>query len=96
MPPIDAPTWSLPPLDVLVNAADRGLHPWVIAHVAEPIRRESLREEIGFWLNKAAQDMEYAKGYASVAPQTGQPAEAYLDRWIGLDDGGHILVGPAT
>lgn len=94
MPPIHEPPGLLPSLDVLVDAADRGLHPWVHAHVPEPIRRESLANEIGFWLNTAAQDLEYARGYAAVAPQSGQPDEAYLDRWIGLASGGHVLVGP--
>jgi len=94
MAPSDAPAESLPPLRVLVDAADAGLHPWVHDHVPEDIRRASLEEEIGFWLNTAAQDVGYAEGYASVAPQIGQPSEAYFDRWVPLGSGGHVLVGP--
>lgn len=94
VPSSDPPIDSLPSLRVLVDAADAGLHPWVHDHVAEDIRRASLEEEIGFWLNTAAQDIEYAVGYAKVAPQSGEPPEAYLDRWIGIRSGGHVLVGP--
>jgi GNAT superfamily N-acetyltransferase len=85
---------SLPTLAVLVQAADIGLHPWVRDHVPQAVRRAALEVELGFWLNTAARDMNYAIGYAGQAPQIGQPAEAYLDRWIGLDRDAHVLVGP--
>jgi GNAT superfamily N-acetyltransferase len=85
---------DLPPLDVIVAAADSSLHPWVRTHVAEPIRRASLEEELGFWLNTAARDMRYATTYAEAAPQSGEPPEAYLDRWLPLPDGAHVLAGP--
>src|SRR5688500_5907674 len=85
---------DLPPLDVIVAAADASLHPWVHAHVAEPVRRASLGEELSFWLNTAAQDMGYATGFAEAAPQSGEPPEAYLDRWLPLPDGSHVLAGP--
>jgi GNAT superfamily N-acetyltransferase len=85
---------DLPPLDVIVTAADASLHPWVHAHVAEPIRRACLEEELSFWLNTAAQDMDYATGYAQAAPESGEPPEAYLDRWLPLPDGSHVLAGP--
>lgn len=85
---------ELPPLDLLVTAADASLHPWVRAHVAEPVRRRALEEELGFWLNTAARDMDYATTYAEAAPQSGEPAEAYWDRWLPLSDGAHILAGP--
>jgi GNAT superfamily N-acetyltransferase len=85
---------DLPPLDVIVTAAESSLHPWVRTHVAEPIRRASLEEELGFWLNTAARDMHYATTYAEAAPQSGEPPEAYLDRWLPLPDGAHVLAGP--
>lgn len=94
MLPGDLTAESLPPLSVLVTAADAGLHPWVHEHVPEPVRRAALEEEIGFWLNTAAQDPDHARRFADVAPPIGQPLEAYLDRWIELTSGGHVLAGP--
>lgn len=85
---------ELPALDSLVLAADASLHPWVREHVPEAVRRAALEEELGFWLNTAAQDLEYATSYAQAAPQSGEPPEAYLDRWLPLPDGAHILAGP--
>jgi len=85
---------GLPTLAVLVDAADAGLHPWVRGHFPEPVRRAALEQELGFWLNTAAQDTDYATSYAKVAPQSGQPAEAYLDRWVALGANAHVLVGP--
>lgn len=85
---------ELPPLQLLVTAADASLHPWVHAHVPEPTRRAALAEELSFWLHTAAQDMEYATNYAQGAPESGEPPEAYLDRWLRLPDGAHILAGP--
>lgn len=87
----DAP---LPPLSVLVDAADSGLHPWVRDNVSPAVRRSALAEELGFWLDTAAQDLDYARAYARAAPQSGAPASAYLDRWLTLDSGGHVLAGP--
>jgi hypothetical protein len=85
---------SLPTLTVLVEAADAGLHPWVLDHVPAPVRRAALEEELGFTLNTAARDMEYATAFAKDAPQSGQPARAYLDRWVALGAGDHVMVGP--
>jgi GNAT superfamily N-acetyltransferase len=83
----------LPSLDVLVEAADAGLHPWVHAHVAEPVRREALAEELGFTLHTAAQDLAWAASFAEVAPPVGEPVTSYLDRWLPLGDA-HVMVGP--
>jgi GNAT superfamily N-acetyltransferase len=85
---------ELPTIDVLVEAADAGLHPWVREHVSEQQRRSALAEELGFWLDTAAQDLAYATSFAQVAPQSGEPPTSYLDRWLPLDRGGHVLVGP--
>ena len=85
---------ALPALETLVDAADEGLHPWVHSHVPAGVRRAALEEELGFWLHTAAQDLDYARRYAADAPQSGQPPEAYLDRWLTLADGGHVLAGP--
>ncbi|MDX6360552.1 MAG: hypothetical protein QOH37_3606, partial [Nocardioidaceae bacterium] len=85
---------ALPTIDALVDAADAGLHPWVREHVGEEQRRSALAEELGFWLDTAAQDPAYATSFAQVAPQSGEPPTSYLDRWLPLDRGGHVLVGP--
>ncbi len=85
---------DLPPLDVLVTAADAGLHPWVHAHVAEPLRRAALEEELSFCLDTAARDMDYARAFAGRAPQSGQPPQAYLDRWLAISEDTHVLAGP--
>ncbi len=85
---------ELPSLETLVDAADAGLHPWVHDHVAEPVRRSALADELGFCLHTAAQDLAYAAAFAEVAPPIGQPVAAYLDRWVPIGDGAHVLVGP--
>jgi hypothetical protein len=85
---------DLPTIEVLVDAADAGLHPWVHEHVSEPERRSALAEELGFWLETAAQDLAYAASFAQLAPQSGEPPASYLDRWLPLDSDSHVLVGP--
>jgi hypothetical protein len=88
------PGRDLPTIDVLVDGADAGLHPWVREHVPEPERRAALAEELEFWLGTAAQDLTYATSYAEVAPMSGEPPASYLDRWLPLDTQTHVLVGP--
>lgn len=85
---------ALPTLDTLVAAADAGLDPWVRVRVCADERRTALAEELRFWLCTAAQDLEHARRYAEAAPQSGEPPEAYLDRWLPLTTGGHVLAGP--
>ena len=86
-------TDDLPTLETLVDAADAGLHPWVHDHIAEPVRRAALADELGHCLHTAAQDLSYAAAFAEVAPPVGQPVTAYLDRWLPLGDA-HVLAGP--
>ena len=85
---------DLPSLDVLVDAADAGLHSWVRTQVPAAERRPALAEELDFWLNTAATDLAYAREYAARAPYSGEPPAQYLDRWLPLGTGGHVLVGP--
>ncbi len=85
---------ALPALDTLVAAADEALHPWVRLRVCADQRRTALAEELRYWLCTAAQDLDHARSYADAASQSGEPAEAYLDRWLPLGTGGHVLVGP--
>jgi hypothetical protein len=89
-----SPSSNLPTLEVLVDAADAGLHPWVHEHVTEPERRSALAEELGFWLDTATQDPAYAASFAQAAPHSGEPPASYLDRWLPLGTGGHVLAGP--
>jgi hypothetical protein len=83
----------LPELDVLVAAADAGVHPWLKARVPEDQRRAALTEELGFWLDTAARDLGFAEQFRDAAPDRGQPATAYLHRWLPLPSGGHVLTG---
>jgi GNAT superfamily N-acetyltransferase len=91
---IESTTPPLPALNVLVDAADAGLHPWVQAHVSADARRAALAEELAFCLDTASRDMAHATSFAAAAPQIGEPPEAYLNRWLELGTGGHILAGP--
>jgi hypothetical protein len=84
----------LPELEVLVDAAEAGMHPWLAARVPREARRLALAEELRFSLTTAAQDLGYAERYAASAPDVGQPAAAFLDRWLPLATGSHVLVGP--
>jgi GNAT superfamily N-acetyltransferase len=90
----DAQDATLPSLEVLVSAADAGLHPWLTARIPTAARRAALAEELRFSLETAAQDLGYAERYAADAPDVGQPATAFLDRWLPLTTGGHVLAGP--
>jgi GNAT superfamily N-acetyltransferase len=89
----EEPTLPLPPLDVLVDAADVGVHPWLRARVPSDERRAALAEELAFWLEVAAVDPTFAEQFREAAPDRGQPATAYLHRWLPLASGGHVLAG---
>jgi hypothetical protein len=41
-------------------------------HVSEEERRSAIAEELGIWLDTAAQDLAYATSFAEVAPQSGE------------------------
>lgn len=88
------PDRQLPELSTLVAAADDGLHPWIKQRVPVEVRTAALAVELGFWLNTAARDMAHAMGFAAHAPSIGQPAAAYLDRWLPLSPGTSVLAGP--
>ena len=45
-------------------------------------------------LTTAVTDMEFARGFAAAQPQSGQPAEAYLNRWLTVTTDLDVLVGP--
>jgi len=84
----------MPTLDELVQVADAGVHPWVQARVPQSDRFAALREELEWALTTAVTDMEFARGFAAAQPQSGQPAEAYLNRWLTVTTDLDVLVGP--
>jgi hypothetical protein len=85
----------LPPLEVLVEAADAGLHPWVKEHFPTQVRKEALAEELRFWITTGAMDLSWAANFRSQVPDVGEPVESYLAKWLPLADGGsHVLIGP--
>jgi hypothetical protein len=85
----------LPPLEVIVEAADAGLHPWVKDHFPTHVRRKALEEELCFWITTGAMDLSWAANFRAQVPDVGQPAESYLAKWLPLDDGAsHVLIGP--
>ncbi len=84
----------MPTLDALAEVADAGLHPCVRARVPQAERFATLREELEWALTTAATDMEFARGFAAAQPQSGQPAEAYLNRWLTVTGDLDVLVGP--
>ena len=45
-------------------------------------------------LTTAVSDMDFARAFAAAQPQSGQPAEAYLNRWLEAADDLEVLVGP--
>jgi GNAT superfamily N-acetyltransferase len=91
--PVNDPPRVLPRLEVLVDTADAGLHPWLKARVPPADRRAALASELRWWLDVAAGDLEFAATFRDAAPDVGQPASAYLHRWLPLRTGGTVLVG---
>lgn len=84
----------LPTFETLVDAADAGLHPWVRRNFSPESRREALARELEFWLVPAATDLDWARNYRAHAPDVGEPAEAYLHKWLPLDGtSGHVPIG---
>jgi GNAT superfamily N-acetyltransferase len=81
-------------LDEVVAVADAGLHRWVHEHASQDSRREALREELTWAVEVATVDRAFAEGFASAQPQSGQPAEAYLNRWVQVGDDLAVLAGP--
>jgi hypothetical protein len=82
-------------LQVLVAAADAGLHPRIHSWVPEAdARLEALREELEWWVEVAGADPGYAHDYRRLQPQSGAPAERYLDRWLQAGDDLWVQAGP--
>ncbi|MGH9059038.1 MAG: hypothetical protein ACRDZY_05920 [Acidimicrobiales bacterium] len=57
-------------------------------------RHEALREELAWWLEVAACDMDYARSYAAHQPQSEAEPEQFLDRWLPVSEGLWALTGP--
>jgi len=78
----------------VVRVADAGLHPWVHAEVPQTERFAALHEELEWALTTAVIDLEFARQFAADAPSSGQPARAYLNRWIEVTSDLSVLAGP--
>ncbi len=85
---------QLPDIELLVRAADAGLHPLIHRWVQERARHEALREELAWWLDVAARDIDYARSYAAHQPRSGATPEQFLDRWLPVSDDLWALSGP--
>jgi hypothetical protein len=81
-------------VDEVVQVADTGLHPLVRAEIPQSDRFAALREELEWAVTTAVTDMEFARGFAAAQPQSGQPAEAYLNRWLTVTIDLDVLAGP--
>ena len=57
-------------------------------------RLEALREELEWWVEVAGGDLDYARDYRRHQPQSGAPAERYLDRWLQAGDDLWVQAGP--
>jgi GNAT superfamily N-acetyltransferase len=84
----------MPTLDDLARVADDSLHPQVRAWVPRTERLAALREEMRWSVTTAMTDMEFARGFATAQPRSGQPARAFLNRWIDVADDLSVLAGP--
>lgn len=74
--------------------ADEGLHPWVRATVPREARLDALRDELRHAVEVATTDLGFARSFARLQPQSGQPPEAYLNRWVEVGDDLAVLAGP--
>lgn len=84
----------MPTLEMLVAVADEGLHSWVRAAVPEVERRAALQSELEWAVVTATSDLEFARDFAARQPQSGQPAEAFLNRWLPVASDLEVLAGP--
>jgi GNAT superfamily N-acetyltransferase len=84
----------MPTLDDLARVADESLHPQVRAWVSRTDRLAALREEMRWAVSTATADMDFARGFAAAQPHSGQPARAYLNRWVEVTDDLSVLAGP--
>jgi GNAT superfamily N-acetyltransferase len=81
-------------LDDAARVADLTLHPQVQSWVPHDQRLEALRDELEWSVTTAVTDMDFARGFAAAQPRSGQPARAYLNRWIDVAGDLTVLAGP--
>jgi L-amino acid N-acyltransferase YncA len=81
-------------LDDVARAADLTLLPQVRGWVPRDQRLEALRDELEWSVTTAVTDMDFARGFAAAQPRSGQPARAYLNRWIDVAGDLTVLAGP--
>lgn len=81
-------------LDDVARVADLTLLPQVRSWVPEDQRLAALRDELEWSVTTAVTDMDFARGFAAAQPRSGQPARAYLNRWIDVAGDLTVLAGP--
>ncbi|HEX6854264.1 MAG TPA: hypothetical protein VF204_03100 [Streptosporangiaceae bacterium] len=81
-------------LDDAARVADLTLLPQVRSWVSHDQRLAALREELEWPVTTAVTDMDFARGFAAAQPRSGQPARAYLNRWIDVAGDLTVLAGP--
>lgn len=85
---------DLPGVAVLAEIADTGLHPAVHTWAARVDRLAVLREELGWQVDVAGRDLDWARGFAAHLPVSGAPPAMYLNRWLPAGGGLTVLAGP--
>lgn len=85
---------EFPSLSVLVAAADDMLPDATRYAVDFEARRSALSEELSWWLEVPAQDVEYARSFHAHMPVPGATDRDYLDRWLPMSDDLSVLAGP--
>ena len=81
-------------LDDVARVADLTLLPQVRSWVPGDQRLEALRDELEWPVTTAVTDMDFAREFAAAQPRSGQPARAYLNRWIDVAGDLTVLAGP--
>jgi len=81
-------------LDDVARVADLTLLPQVRSWVPQGQRLGALRDELEWSVTTAVTDMDFARGFAAAQPRSGQPAHAYLNRWIDVARDLTVLAGP--
>ena len=81
-------------VDDVARVADLTLLPQVRSWVPRDRRLGALRDELEWSVTTAVTDMDFARGFAAAQPRSGQPARAYLNRWIDVAGDLTVLAGP--
>ena len=85
---------GLPPLDLLVEAADAMLPDVVRQAISLEQRRSALSDELAWRWEVATQDARYARDYRAMAPVRGAADGDYRERWLRVSGDLSALAGP--